>query len=85
MALGIYGAKYSRMNQINLWKTAFKKLEEIWSASTNLLGPFLNTLFHMVMISIVIARRTVFSKTWPMFSEFLMFRQFNLRAFRQLR
>ena len=27
-----YGTKYSRVEQVNLWKTAFKKFEGIWSA-----------------------------------------------------
>ena len=30
------GANYSRMDQVNLWKTAFKKFQLIWSAQVTI-------------------------------------------------
>ena len=43
----MHGAKYSRMDQVNLWKTAFKKFDVIWSAEEDhITGNFLKAVFH---------------------------------------
>ena len=54
---GINSSKASQMGKSiqewtkqNLWKTAFKKFEGVWSALNRqiLPGPFLNTLTHLL-------------------------------------
>ena len=46
----IFGAKYLRMDQVNLWKAAFKKFEVKFFKGCLpqiLLGPFLNILSRL--------------------------------------
>ena len=41
------GTKYLRMDQAELWKTAFKKFKVIWSTSANhITSNFLKAVFH---------------------------------------
>ena len=45
----LYGSRYSRMNQKNLWKTASKKTEVICSAHFNFLKSCLSQILNSVL------------------------------------
>ena len=71
----------------NLWKTAFKQFEEIWSTWSRpypfkyfegclpqiLLGPVLNTLSHTIMIWLILGRNTKQKKKSSLTKDTLYF------------